>query len=156
MTLAEAMSCRKRLAGRLQRVRNDVRTNNRSIVGNPTDVDVNDLMVLELSIYEKLCELRTAIAVANQPIWGSLLRMSEIKDRIGFLGSIPTDRGVQPASRWGLREEQSSEWDAVLKRSDVTEAVASLEKELVGLQREVERYNHATQIDVEVPEVLLF
>jgi len=156
MTLAEAMSCRKRLAGRLDKVRNEIRQHNRSIKGNPQDVDVPMTLELEERIFGKLVELRAAMAVANQPIWASLLRMSEIKDRIGFFASIPTDRGQQPSSRYSLQQEGPFEWDAELKKPDVDAKVAELERELVMIQREVEHYNHATQIDVEVPDVLLF
>lgn len=156
MTLAEAMSCRKRLAGRLSKVRNEIRQHNRTIRGNPHDVDIPVLLGIEDRIFDKLVELRAAMAVANQPIWGSLLRMSEIKDRIGFFASIPTDRGQQPTGRFSLQPEGPVEWDADIKKQDVDLKVAGLERELVKIQREVEHYNHATQIAVDVPDDLLF
>jgi hypothetical protein len=156
MTLAEAMSCRKRLAGRLSRVRNDIRQHNRSIEGNPRDVDIFSMLELENEIFEKLVELRAAMAVANQPIWEPLLRMSEIKDRIGFFISIPTDRGQHPTGRFSIQPEGPVEWDAEIKKPDVDLKVAELERELVKIQREVEHYNHATQIAVDVPDDLLF
>lgn len=156
MTLAEAMSCRKRLAGRLAKVRNEIRQHNRTIRGNPLDVDIPSMLILEERIFDKLVELRASMAAANQPIWESLLRMSEIKDRIGFYASIPTDRGQQPTGRFSLQPDGPVEWDAEIKKPDVDAKIAELERELVELQRQVEQFNHATQVDVDVPDDLLF
>ena len=157
MKIVSAMKARKRLVAQLQRVRQDIIHANRVIVGNGRDVDIDEALVRESAVYEKLVELKTAQAVANGPIWGKLLRMGEIRERIGFLRSISTSAGRQPARRWASSDDASDvEWEVHLDKADVDGRISDLERELAGLQDEVDQFNASTEIEIDVPSELLF
>ena len=157
MNIVSALKARKRLVSQLQRARTDVHNGNRVIVGNPKDVVVSEAMEREQAIYNKMVELRTAIAVANAPIWGHLMRMAEIKERIGFLRGIPTNAGKAVGRRSFMSDESPDvEWEVNLTKKDIDEGISLMELELANLQDAVDRFNSNAEINVEVPNELLF
>ena len=157
MNIVQALKARKRLVAQLQKVRTDIRDGNRVIVGNPRDVIVGEAMEREQIIFNKMVELRAAIAVANGPIWGHLLRMAEIKERIGFLRGIPTNAGKAVGRRSFMSDESPDvEWEVTLTKREIDEGISSLELELANLQDEVDRFNAQTEVAVDVSNELLF
>ena len=153
MTLAKAMKVRSRLVGRLNAVRKDIQAHNRTIVGNPIEVDVSALMDKEVVLVEKITELRTAITVANVPIWQDLIKMGELKERIVFFRGIPTNSG-RSSSRSSvlLRESSDTEWFVDLTKTDVDDAIIDMENEIAELQDSIDAFNAATEIQVDLPE----
>jgi hypothetical protein len=157
MNIAQAMKARKRLVAQLQRVRSDIRDGNRIIVGNTRDVDIDQTMDRESALFEKLVELRTAIAVVNTPIWGKLLRMTELKEQVGFCRGIPTQSGRSVGRRSFMSDESPEiEWEVHLDKDNVDNFISDVERELATLQDEVDEFNATTEIDIDIPNDLLF
>lgn len=158
MNIVSAMKARKRLVSQLQRVRNDIREANRVVIGEKRDVDIEALIAREAAIFEKMIELRRAIAVTNAPIWGDLMRMIEIKGKIGYLRGIPTKAGKDLGGRrsFMMDEAPDVEWEVHLAKADVDTQISDLERHLATLQDGVDQFNAQTEIDVEIPPELLF
>jgi hypothetical protein len=156
MTLHEAMRAKDRLVKRLQAVRHDVQQHNRSVRGNPQDLDARAALELEAEVFATLVRVRAAIARANAPVQERIVRMIELRSRISFLNSVPTQRGVAPGPHGFMGVADATEYEVQIDRAMVEEQVRQAEIEIDAIQTELGRFNHETMIDVDVPPRLLF
>jgi len=155
MTLHEAMRAKNRLVKRLQALRNDIQRYNRSVKGNPQDLDARAALELEAEIFGTLVEVRAAIARANAPMQERIVRMIELRSRISFLRSVPTERGIVPSHGF-MGADTAAEYEVQVDRSATEEQARQAEMEIDAIQTELGRFNHETTIDIDVPKRLMF
>ena len=157
MKLHDALRCKNRLVGRLRDVRHEIVENNITLVGNEPDVDIDALMNLETLVRRKLIELKTAIARANNPIQHYIVDMIELRSWITTLRAIPTEHGlVRPRGLYGESHGEPIEQQAQLKKADVDEEIRSVEMEIAKIEAGLAEFNAKTEIDVDVPDSLMF
>ena len=157
MKLHDALRCKNRLVGRLREVRHEIVENNITLVGNEPEVDVDALVRMDRDIFEKLIELKTAIARANNPIQDRIIRMVELRSWITTLRAIPTEHGfVRPRGLYGDVQGEAIEQKACLRRSDVDDEIRMVEMNIAKIETNLAEFNAKTEIDVEVPENLMF
>jgi hypothetical protein len=144
ISLAKGLKLKNRLAGRLNKVQNDIVTYN-SVLGEQVgQVDVLELTKLRDEIAETLITLKTKIIVANNEIQGDLIRQGELKSKLTWLATLPTRDGKE---RHGYQNTEVT-WVAVLKKKDVDDETRKLEAEIDAIQDKLDAYNHTKKIEV--------
>lgn len=145
LTLAKCLKLKNRLAQRLNEVRTDITTYNSVLREQLGQVDREELLRKEATLYDALVALKSTIATANQPIQKHIMEMGEIKARIAHFQSIPTTHGEQRHSY----QNTSVEYVAHLKKGDVDELVHGMERLIDALQDKLDAYNQETKVFVD-------
>lgn len=148
MTLARALRWKKRVVSTIRKFESDILANNSRIKGKEVEVAVSDLLVKRQDWITHLINLKMALTRASAPIQQMILTLAEAKAEIVFLSQISTTHGVV---RSGYRDEAPLEYEAVLRKSAVDAKVAALQQEIDEIQTNIDGFNNANYIDVEVP-----
>jgi hypothetical protein len=149
ISLAKALKLKNRLAGRLNRVQEDIRQNNSVLLEQRDQIDVQKMLTQQDALSEYLIELKTKIAFANNEIQERLIRMGEFKSKLTWLSSLPTRDGIERHSY----QNTELTWVATIKKADVDAQTKTLEALIDQIQDEVDGYNHTKKI--EVPQGML-
>ena len=156
MTLAQALKVKNRLQGRINRLRQWIIDENSILAENVRSGDIEEALDDLLCLEEKLLELKTAIAEANVPMIPTLQEMNLIRERLRFWGTVPTDTGLVPERRSLLSDSSPLEYEAYLTKADIEHRVRAGERLLASLQDKLDAFNARTEINVDVPEALVF
>ena len=143
MTLAKALKNKNRLAQKISRLQQEIQQENSVQKDDPRKIKVEDLMVEITEKVERLIKLKIAIFIASTPMRENILRLSELKSRIVFLQGISTKEGK--VSEYG---DTPIEYTAVYDKVFVKEQVESCEEKIDAIQDELDKFNHATEINV--------
>ena len=160
LTLRKALQRKNRLASDIQKLKNQIRSNNVNTkevilgkdgaepktIGNDRTISIDDLTAELSTSITKLINLKTEIAIANTKIYDKIYTMSEIKSSINFFREMPTEHG----ERSGYVRDGYEIHDAAIKAEDVSTKISSLEEQLETLQDEVDQYNATTKISVDL------
>jgi archaellum component FlaC len=144
MTLAKALKKKNRLVQKISSLQREVQSSNSSTKPEAErKISTIDSMVeLEAKI-EDLIKLKTSLFEASTPMRDTILRLAELKSRIGFLNSINTREGKEWT--YGDREtEYFAAYDILYVKSEVEKC----EKSIDDLQESLDRFNHTTEIEV--------
>lgn len=146
MKLAKALKLKNKLAGEVANVQRMIVAANVVEGQNQPPHDVEKLMKDLEANQKALADLKGRISAANAPIFGKIYLMAEMKSRISFLRTIPTQDGTfrQPG-RYGV-EEKTVLYRATVKASDVERDVKFLSDEIERLQDELDEFNAKTEI----------
>jgi hypothetical protein len=88
----------------------------------------------------ELIALKTAIHLANAPIYGKIFRLSELKSTIKYLGSLNCAEGKE--NRYGSVEPRILEVEIdVVERDNMVKA---MESEIDTIQDELDYFNNIT------------
>ena len=156
MTLAQALKVKNRLQERINRLRQWIVDENSILAENERSGDIEEALDDLLCLEEKLLELKTAIAEANVPMIPTLQEMNLIRERLRFWGTVPTDTGLVPERRSLLSDSSPLEYEAYLTKADIEHRVRAGERLLASLQDKLDAFNARTEINVDVPEALVF
>ena len=143
--IRKALQIKNRLAGEIANLNKLIQSNNSHREGT-SSFDVTKLLNDRNAAVEKIIAVKTALAVANVPIYGKIARMAELKDEIKFLRSLNTTEGEDEMG-YGERAK-TFKIVAVVKAQDVENNVSRLTLEIEKLQDEVDYFNSTTEITI--------
>ena len=92
--------------------------------------------------------IKTAIAVANQPIVGKIVELAEVKSEIAYQNTLNVQEGVFEESSYAGKLVK--EYDAVLKNAEVLSEVDALQRRADELQDALDEFNASVKVEIEV------
>jgi chromosome segregation ATPase len=152
ISLSKSMKLKNRLAGRLSRVQNTIRTYNSVVESSKDQVDVIQLDVQRSELVSALIDLKTAISESSRGIQKLIYEITEKKSEIDHLNSLNTREGVE--QNLYSQTPQTTTYYAYITRNDVDQRVKKLETEIDELQDKIDAYN-AVPDRVKIPSRIL-
>lgn len=150
VTIARALKEKNRVAGRLAKARELVGRENSKDKNVPRGIDVSETYTLAKTLRDRLVSIKSAIAEANSPIVSKIIELDEVKSEISYLNGLDVKEGKFVETNYGSRIE--TELEAVIRKPQVLDEVAALQARADRLQDELDEFNAATKIEIEVDE----
>ncbi len=147
MQLHQALKQKNRLAGEISRTQAILSRENSRRNDNPSNIDCAATWDRIQHLSQELAKLKTAIAVANAPLYGIIHDMAELKRRIAYLAMLTTREGQELAFT-GNNETITYTWTAFLNQAAIDKETATLQQRIDSLQDECDRFNATTNISV--------
>ena len=148
VTIARALKEKNRIAGRLAKAREQVGKENSCDKKVPRGIDVVETFAQSKVLRDRLIAVKSAIAIANQPIVAKIIELDEVKSEIAYLNGLNVKEGVFVESNYGSRVE--SEIDAVIRKPQVLEEIAALQTRADRLQDDLDEFNAMTKVEIEI------
>ena len=148
VTIARALKEKNRIAGRLAKTRERVGKENSCDKKVPRGIDVVETFAQSKVLRDRLIAVKSAIAIANQPIVAKIIELDEVKSEIAYLNGLNVKEGVFVESNYGSRVE--SEIDAVIRKPQVLEEIAALQTRADRLQDDLDEFNAMTKVEIEI------
>ena len=148
VSIARALKEKNRVAGRLAKARQLVGKENSKEKKVPRGVDVKAAYAEAKTLRDRLVAIKTAIAVANQPIVGKIVELAEVKSEIAYLNTLNVQEGMFEESNYGGKLVK--EYDAVLKKAEVLAEVNALQRRADELQDALDEFNASVKVEIEV------
>lgn len=148
VSIARALKEKNRVAGRLAKARQLVGKENSKEKKVPRGVDVKAAYAEAKTLRDRLVAIKTAIAVANQPIVGKIVELAEVKSEIAYLNTLNVQEGVFEESSYAGKLVK--EYDAVLKNAEVLSEVDALQCRADELQDELDEFNASVKVEIEM------
>lgn len=147
MNIAQAMKKKNRMLREIGKVQSLIQSYNSVYIesGRPQGIDVEDLMKKYKDLKSELISLKLKIFEASRPMREHIIRLSEIKDYLTFLGTISTDSGKTKESTY--HDVKFVEKDCILDHEFIQGEKKKLEEEIDSIQDELDAFNHRTEID---------
>ena len=145
MNLARALKLKNRLTQKINELQREVQVENSDRSDAERKIDVENSMKELTETTEKLIKLKIAVFVATTPMRETILRLGELKSRILFLKGIDVKEG----KIWDYGEKET-EYSAVYDKIYIKEQVAICENSIDDLQEQLDKFNHNTEIAIEV------
>ena len=152
VSIARALKEKNRVAGRMRQVLREIEKENSKDKDVPRGVDVLEMYKLANELRNRLIEIKTAIAVANQKIVGKIVELSELKSQIVFLNELPIFEGVKKDGSYYGSEKTSSIFTAILSKAQVLKDVDAHQKRANQLQDELDDFNATMKVEIEIDE----
>lgn len=149
MNISKALKVKNRLIGKISSLMEIIKRENSRRNDNPSTVNVEDLFVELSKTREKLVNLKAAIVMASAPIARSLASLSEIKDHINWMRSLPTREG-QEIIHIGASQSIGYNWSSFVNREKLDLLLKSHQDEIDKLQDEVDEFNAKTQVNIDI------
>ena len=150
VSIARALKEKNRVAGKLAKARELVKEENSKDTKHPRGVDVRAMYDVARKLKASLVDIKAAIAVSNSPLVAKIIELDELKSEIAFLNGLNVKEGLFEESSYGGTVVR--EITAVLRKQDVLEEIARLQKHADELQDELDEFNASTRIEIEVLE----
>ena len=143
ITLATALKKKKRLAGEVSALRVELEGHNSRNVKETVKFDWRQKHEKYIHAINKLVSLKTAIAVANNPIHGKIAMLSELKTLIGFYQTLNTTEGVVVQSHFSLADTGSNqnEFTVSMNYAETREQIDRIQERINNLQDELDSFN---------------
>jgi hypothetical protein len=143
INLARALKLKNRLAGRVNKFDQDIKTYNSSQEGAERP-DVKALYARRAEVVRQLIDLKTALNAANQSVQRTIYELAECKALIALLAGLNTRHGKVIEGYPGTEIH----YVAQLRKEEVDREVHRLERETDRLQELLDDFNHRTTITV--------
>ena len=147
ITLARALSLKKRVIGKISDINKRIIFGNSIIVGNKRTYNIDDLLKRRSSLVDGLIELKLAIQAGNKPIAGDIFRLSEKKSELSMLQSLNTKSGSENINSYHT-DIKTIEYDATIDEKQKDHMVAMIEADIDEIQQKLDHHNHTTGINV--------
>lgn len=147
MKIHKALKVKNRLTGELKRLQDILQRENSRRNDNTSKVDCGELDIQIQTTTDKLVRIKAALAQANGPIAEKIYRLSEIKNRINFLNSLPTKEGEEVTLVGHNREKLVYNWTTYLNREAVDKKIVELQQIANTLQDEIDSFNASTEVE---------
>ena len=148
VTIARALKEKNRVAGRLAKARQLVGSENSNEKKIPRRVDVVSVRDEARVLAERLIAIKTAIAVANEPIVGKIIELDEVKSAISWLNGLNVREGVFEEANYGGKVVK--EYEAAIGKDDILKQVDALQRRADDLQDALDEFNASTKAEIEV------
>jgi hypothetical protein len=143
--LRKALQVKNRLAGEVANLTKLIQANNSTVEGT-SKFNIAALFDERAATVEKLTKVKTAIAVANVPIYEKIDTLAEIKSHIAMLRSLNTAEGVQ--SHGYGENTKTYTIVAFVNAAEVEVMVKRLNLDIEKLQDEIDYFNTVTEITI--------
>lgn len=150
MTLAKALKHKNRVAQKMARISDDIRTHNSILAVNDPEVDVTALDKMRQDLMEHLVALKTLIHRASNEIRDKIFRLAELRGSIQFYRSISTQHGKCPRHSFG-GGDGFVEHKAVMRKESIDRLVIELETRIDEIQDQLDEFNVTTKISIDIP-----
>lgn len=148
--LARALKIKNRLAGRLAQLRMLISTNNSRDEDNPRICDVRLVLDEASKLKQRLVEVKTAIANANQGIVQTIIELEETKGELAWLRELDTN--CCSKREWKLTREIVVNVTAVIGGQERLQMEKVLQKKAEELQDQLDEYNACHYVGIEVDD----
>lgn len=153
MTLSKALKHKNRVAQKLSQVSDDIRENNSILSVNDCEVDVVALNGMRLELMRHLVAVKTVIHRASDKVREKIFLLAELKTSIQFYRSIDTQHGKRQSHSFGGGNE-FVDHKATIRKETVDRTVSELESQIDNLQDELDEFNAATKISINIPDAM--
>lgn len=156
MTLSRALKHKNRVAEKIRRISEDMRSHNSILEVNEPEVDVRALDGMRRLLTDHLISVKTTIhVIVPENIRAKIFRLGELKATIGFYRGLDTSHGKRQSSRYSMRpSDEFVENKAVIRKEEVDRIVIELEKEIDRIQDELDEFNARTKVSIVIPEAM--
>lgn len=146
MKLHKALKIKNRLAGEVTRLSQLLQRENSKRSDNTSQVNAADVFNDLNTVRSELVRLKAAIARANIGIYEKIERISELKNQINLLNSLPAREG-QEKSAINQQTYETHEWKAFLNRQAIDGLIVAIQQDINKTQDEVDEYNASTEVE---------
>lgn len=147
MKIHKALKVKNRLAGEISKLQEILKRENSRRSDNPSTVNCAEVYDQYQNTSRKLVQLKSSISRASAGIASSLSRLSEYKNQLNYLNSLPVRRGVETVLIGRDQEKLEYTWTTFLSREDIDHFTADLQLQINDLQDEIDNYNSYTDVD---------
>jgi len=148
VSMARALKEKNRIAGRLSKLRELVNKENSREKKIPRGIDVRGVYDESRALTDRLVAIKSAIAVANQPIVGKIIELGEVKSEISYMNNLNVTEGVFQKGDYGRSVTEA--YDAVIRKPEVLERIAELQDRADELQDALDEFNASMKIEIEI------
>lgn len=153
MSLRKALQKKNLLVGKIRGLQTLISSKNVFTDETPDNnrEDTKVLLADLVKMRDGLIALKSAVTVANVPIYPTLARICELKSYIEFLNGISTNEGKTTQRVHGFSQEVLVLVNkATLSEKDIRALKEETEKEIESLQEKVDDFNASTFIEVDL------
>lgn len=147
MKIHKALKVKNRLAGEISKLQEILKRENSRRSDNPSTVNCEEIYKNYQDVAGKLIQIKSSISRASAGIASSLSKLSECKNQLNYLNSLPTRRGVEAVFIGRDQEKLEYTWDTFLSREDIDKLTSELQLAINNLQDEIDNYNSSTDVD---------
>ena len=149
ITIRKALQMKKTLAGDLAKARVKISSHNVQEESRVSShINILDLLAEQEQILAKLLALKTAVTLANVPVYPKLVLADELRSQIAWYESLSTD---ETREKVDYKNGNSVVKNVVgINESVKTAKVKELKSQLEAVLDEVDFYNGSTKIKVEI------
>lgn len=151
LTLARALTYKKRVVARIAVVEAEVKANNsfQEVEGAESEVPVADRVRERERLVNHLLDFKMKMFAANGPIQLDILRLAEYKGEIAWLNTLPTLHGTKPNPyMYGDKSLPTIQYTAIVRKAVVEIRVKGLTADIDAAQERIDAHNHTTTITV--------
>lgn len=146
MKIIEALKEKNRLVRKVLELQNRITTHNCIIEGNPRAYDSKEVLEELNKTIDELIDIKTKITLANQSVQHKIYRLSELKNKIRFLKTIPTTEGKATSGGSFYSQTETHVWESSIKTKERDGYVLELENKISSIQKELDDHNYNTTI----------
>lgn len=147
MNLAQALKQKNRLVGEANRLLQIFSRENSRKDNTLSKVKPDEIWEQYLKIINELIEIKTKITIANINIYPSIVRMEELKARIGVILNLNKTEGEIAESYDRVTgKEIKVNFSAFINQDKADELIQQIQVEINELQDKIDSYNATTQI----------
>jgi hypothetical protein len=142
MTIKQALKYKNKLVKKINDAFQKVYTYNSVVEGQTRPYDVNSSLAEYFELTSELVNLKERIHKANQPVYGQIFLLSELKSQAQKLSVLTCDEG-KVKQRFSEEAEYKTAVINVVSRDNM---VKNLEEQIEMLQDELDVHNATTEI----------
>lgn len=145
MKLNKALNQKNKLVTELNKFYDKIAKYNSTIEGSKVPYDVKNTLLMYQAKQEELIRLKTAVHGVSQPVRNKIFRLSELKSYAKKLSQLNTRDGlVKEHSYRG--DGEAVNYIAIINEVELEEMVKTVEKEIEGIQEELDQFNYNTEV----------
>jgi hypothetical protein len=142
MNIKQALKLKNKLVTQMKEQYEIAKAHNSIEQGNPRRYSALDAINKAAELSNSLIELKTKIHLANAPVYGLIFQMSELKNQIKQLKSLPVDEG-KVTERYGSITTIKEAEINIAERDDI---VKSIENQIEEIQDKLDTHNTITEL----------
>lgn len=142
MTIKQALKYKNKLVKKINEAFQKVYTYNSIVEGQTRAYDVNDSLVEYFQLSNELVNLKEKIHTANQPVYGKIFLLSELKSQAQKLAVLSCEEG-KSKNRFSDESETKTAIINVVSRDNM---IKNIEEQIEALQEELDTYNATTHL----------
>lgn len=142
MNIKQALKHKNKLVKKIGDAFQKVYTYNTVTDGQNRPYDVNDALMEYFKLSSELVDLKEKIHIANQPIYGKIFLMSELKSQAQKLAALSCEEG-KSKNRYSDESEYRTSVINIVSRDSM---IKNIEEQIEMIQDELDAHNATTQI----------
>ena len=144
MNIKQALKYKNKLVTQIKELYEIAKAHNSIEQGNPRRYSAREAINKAEELAVALVELKTQIHMANAPVYGLIFKMSELKNQVKQIKSIPVNEGTV-TERYGSVSTIKEVELNIVERDNL---VKELENKIEAIQDALDTHNANTQIEL--------